>query len=223
MAFSLITSVTGGTNSNGATTSSVNTTGADLIIVSVGWYGNGAAPSISDSKSNSYTGLTAKSNISIGNRLFYVENPTVGSGHTFTVSAASGYPSICVLAFSGKNASAAFDQQNGAIGSATSIQPGSVTPTIGNELVVCGLGHENNSGATPTINGGFTAITKGYSGGAYEGSGLAYLIQTTATAANPTWSITNSAALASTIATFKSSVTFVPNPYYYLHHVAGRV
>lgn len=223
MAYALIASTSkGGSSNQTVTTNAIDTTGANLIVLNIGYY-SGTVPTIAptDSKGNTWTALTAHAqpdSTRIGNQMFYCVNPTVGSGHTFTqqdlVNAA--YPSMQVLAFSGAHASP-FDQQTGTVSATTqsSLATGSLTPPENNCLVVAGLGHEVNSGGAVSIDGGFTSTTEAYVGGTSEGSGIAYLIQTTATAANPTWNVTNNAGLAVTLAVFKAaggavSVVYAP-------------
>lgn len=185
-----------------ATTSAIDTTGANLIVISVG-DGNSSAPT--DSKSNTWTGLTAITGGSTRGRLYYSYAPTVGTGHTFTVP--HSYGAIAVAAFSGATA-APFDVENGTFdsdGGGTS-QPGSVTPSENSEIVIAGLGI-GGSANTLSINGGFTiaASVDGISGTQY-GAAIAYLIQTTAAAANPTWSYSGgSTAICATIASFKDT------------------
>lgn len=197
--------------SSGVTTDAVDSSsvGANgLIVVSVGFYNVlDPVPVLTDSKVNSWSGLTVQNGNVIANRLFYCFNPIVGIGHTFTLAgSAATYPGISVAGWPGSVASP-FDQQNGGAASTGSTQAtGSVTPSEANELVIAGLGHDDNSGAAVSIGGGFTAINSASSPGNAVGSGLAYLIQTSAVAANPTWNITNSAptGIAATIATFKA-------------------
>ncbi len=214
MAYALVVATSKGGNTNQTiTTDAVNTTGADLIVINVGYY-SGTTPTIapSDSKGNTWTALTAHNQVStlVGNRMFYCAAPTVGSGHTFTQEdlVANAYPSIQMLAFSGAHASP-FDQQTGAVssGSASTLATGSLTPSEDNCLVVAGLGHEVNSAGAVSINGGFTATTEAYVGSTSEGSGCAYLIQTSAASANPTWNVTNNTGIAATLATFKAAAT----------------
>ena len=198
---------------NGGTTSpGIDTTGADFIALSVGYYspsGVIVAGNISDNKSNGNpTALTSYlSDDGEGStRLFYWQAPTVGSGHTWTLTGVlSSFVSVCVVAVSGSVASP-FDQENGAgsASSVTTIQPGSITPTEGNELVLCSYGGDF-SGSPLSINGGFTIIDQVATiGGASYASSLAYLIQTSAAAANPAWS-GFSAHCASAIASFKDT------------------
>lgn len=193
------------TDNTNVTSDAIDTTGYDLIVIGITNAGTAAATP-TDSKGNTWTALTGQTGGGVISRFWYCINPTVGSGHTFSTSQAFSYPSIFVLAIAGA-AAAGFDQQNGtASASATSIQPGSITPTEDNELVVA-LCTNDDTGNTLSINGGFTIaqqnVTVAFQA---EGGGLAYLIQTTATAANPTWSWGGSSEAASTvIASFKAA------------------
>lgn len=194
------------TNSTSVTSDAIDTTGYNLIVIGITTALNTAATP-TDSKGNTWTALTGQGAGNVYARLWYSINPTVGSGHTFSTSGSATYPSIFVLAIAGA-AAAGFDQQNGAASaSATSVQPGSITPTEDNELIVA-LCTNDDTGNTLSINGGFTIAQQNVSVGAQaEGGGLAYLIQTTATAANPTWSWGGSSeAVATVIASFKAAV-----------------
>src|SRR5215471_5785447 len=152
MAYSLVANIGAGLGVNGGTTGSINTTGADLIVVNV--VGADVSLSLSDSKGNTYTPLTAQSRNSLISQLFYVQAPTVGSGHTFTVSASSIFAAIQVTAWSGSAASP-FDVETGATGvSITSLQTGSLTPGQDNELLVTGLLFDHSN--TVSIDLGFT-------------------------------------------------------------------
>lgn len=196
MAIALVTNTAKGTAQNGGTTNAIDTTGANLIVVAIAYF-SGTISSISDSKSNTWTALTNAANGSNEFRLFYCLNPTVGSGHTFTVSASSQYPTICVAAFSGVKTASAFDQQS-AVGSTN---PGSVTPTEDNELVVTGLCGDCD--ATSTYSGFTVTNAIAFTGGSFMGGAMAYKVQTTATTVNTAWSATGSVR-ASGIATFKA-------------------
>ena len=95
MALIVADSASGGA---GGSTGSVDTTGA-TILIAVGVADSGT-PSITDSKGNTWNSLTQ-----VGGsfptyhrcRLYYVENPTVGTGHTFTVAGTNA--SACFAAF----------------------------------------------------------------------------------------------------------------------------
>ena len=108
------------------------------------------------------------------------------------------------MAFSGANTSSPFDVENGANSlSASSLATGSITPSADNCLVVAGLTFDNNASGAVSIDSGMTAISTAYSGGASMGTGLAYKVQSSLAAINPTWNITNAAALAASVASFK--------------------
>lgn len=206
MAYALINSTTGVGTVSSVTTGSIDTTGADLIVIGVA-YNTGAPPTITDSKGNTWTPLTAKAVTSNGtSRLYYCQAPNVGTGHTFSNTGVNNFATLCVLAFSGSLATP-FDVQNGATNAAAStLATGSITPSLDNELVVTHFMYSATA-ATPTINGGFaTAIAQNFVSGNNYGGAMSYLIQTIASAANPTWSEAGgSTGIAATIASFKVS------------------
>lgn len=200
MTFALLSSSVGV-----ATTAAIDTTGAKLIVLTAGMDANAT---VSDSKGNTWSALTQLSGGSDLNgnanaaRFWYCVNPTVGSGHTFTVS--QGYAAISAMAFSATG-TPSFDAQatGGGSWSATNLQAAtSLTPAAANGLVVSGV-CLGGLASSPSINGGFTVASSvnGVSGTSY-GVGAAYLIQTTAAAAQPTWSWTNAAGSATVLAAF---------------------
>ena len=206
MAIALVTSTSASSSDAGETcvTSAINTTGASLLVVGLSFDYDGGG-SVSDSKSNTWNALTISGASGGGGaKLFYATNPTVGSGHTFSAGASFLYASIFVLAFSGAKTTSPFDQQNGASGDATTLATGSVTPSENNEVLVTVL-EINGAGLPVSINSSFIKQeSKEFSGGNAYGGSIAYLIQTTAGAVNPTWTRTNSNPLATRIATFKA-------------------
>lgn len=215
MAFALIASVNAGGDSSTCTTGSIDTTGANLIVVYVAGYEPGGGITLTDSKSNSWTALT-KSDAAggINGQLYYCYNGTVGSGHTFTGT--NSYPNLSVMAFSGA-ATSPYSAESGASGSAGTIQPGNITPAEDNMLLVCGCS-QGSTITGMTIDGGFTEASADAAGSAFRVAG-AYLIQTTAAAANPTWTI-NSGGYGNVarMATFKAAAGGgggVFTPYYY--------
>jgi hypothetical protein len=172
-----------------ATTSGINTSGATLLIVSVASWHNTGVPSVSDSKGNSWTQLTSYIGGSNGTRqtLYYCASPKVGPSHTFTASISGGFPSITVQAWSGAAVSP-FDQQNGnSSSSASTLQPGSITPSQNNELVVSGICV--GTLVTLAVDSGLVITDQiGYGGANNFGGGLAYWIESVAAAINPIWS-----------------------------------
>jgi hypothetical protein len=147
-----------GSNSN-PTTGAVDTTGGNFVVVSGGIFNSaqGANPgTVSDSKGNTYTALTARnSGGKVTQALYYCANATCGPGHTFTLT--NGFSSLSVAVFSGVSASP-FDQQSG-VGSnttSTTIQPGSIAPGAANSLLVTGFTCNAASSPAIGIDSGFT-------------------------------------------------------------------
>lgn len=206
----------GGTGTpNGVTTGAINTTGANFCAQFLADYTPGSGEAFSDNKGNSYSALAASENTNVRAQFAYAENATTGTSHTFSVSGTGIYPTLGAIACSGVKTSGSFDQQNGAVtgGASTTIQPGSVTPTENNELVLTGVCF--GQAASVTVNLGFTEIADiAFSSGNYFQMGLAYEIQTTATARNPTWTSGTSEEGAARIATFKAQPTAMINKFH---------
>jgi len=205
VAFALVTSVKSGTNSGGTTSSGIDTSGADLLVMVVGHYAGASTPAVSDSKGNTWTALTAYTEAGdITVTVFYAKNATVGSGHTFTVSGANCYAGICVGAFSGSNTTAPFDAVTGSNGNNSTSNPGSLTPSEANCLVIVGANmkfeHLSSIGSGYTIAQDLTP-----SAGSWYGTTLCYIVQTSAAATNPTLTYTTATAFANAIASFKAA------------------
>lgn len=201
-----------GTTSNNATTADINTTGANLIVMGVVSYSagdGGTSYTVSDNKGNSWT-ISSNSSASSQARvrMGFTIPTSVGSSHHFTasmVNAGSYYMVVCVSAWSAASSVSVFDQENGATaGSGTSLATGSITPTENNEVVVTMVGPTTAN--TLTINSGYTATdVVNYLPGTHLAGGMAYLVQTSAGATNPTWSWTSSSDVAARIASFKAT------------------
>lgn len=208
MAYSLISSVATGGSANGVTSGSIDTSGADLIVVAASQYGNGQAnATLTDSKGNTWTQLTQYHN-SVPDvtriTLYYCFAPTVGSGHTFTLSRTDSYPSVAAMAFSGSITSP-FGNENGDRGTAvTSVATGSITPPEDDCLVVSALGYDT-PGSGATVNSSLTGLVGTTpTTGQYQGIGMAYIVQTAAGAINPTWSWSGATYGNATVASFKA-------------------
>lgn len=208
MSYALIGSgTTKGGNASGVTTNTYDTTGAVILVAVVAYDAAGTGNTMADNKSNTWTALTAQTGFdaAVRVRIFWCNPTSVGSGHTFSYTGTNVYAAITVFAFSGP-AISALDVQNGAgNGSATlTLQTGSVTPNLANELLVTGLGYEGPTNVAVTINQSFsTPLQTASVGGSSYGVAGSYLIETTATAKNPTWTLdTAAAAMAAAIATF---------------------
>lgn len=212
MTYALVAHTVGfSTTSNGFTSSSINTTGADLLIVGLSEGGGVNNGTIFDSKGNSWGKLTQAINNGKSSELWFAWNPIVGTGHTFSVTGTTDFPALCVAAFSGsQTTSSPFDVQNSANAlSASTLATGSITPGSANELVVTCL-QSDGQGLAATISGGFTVLdsTTDASFG-HQSASFAYLIQTTATAANPTWTRpSGSSTITANIASFRIPPTY---------------
>lgn len=182
---------TGASNaSSGAayTSSGINTTGAKYLAVCV-TSGNGTFGTVTDSKSNIWTPLTSQFALFTGGQLFYSLNPTVGTGHTFSVGTGGTFSTMEVASFSGGLQS--FDVENGAAAGMTgsSAQGGTVTPSAASSLVLSCVSAQRGQAQVSSVNSGFTITDNVGEGAAGSGSALAYIIQTAITPENPTWTL----------------------------------
>ena len=203
MAYAFIAQTGFANGSGGGTSSAIDTTGANLIVI-VAARLEGSAPTISDSASNTWSALTVRnSGNSAAVRIYYVFAPTTSATHTFTSSGANTYGSLSILAFSG-SVTSPFDAENGAgATTGTSRATGSVTPAEDNELFIAGIafGVEVTGLA---IDSTFIGLNHYIAGGTSIDVGSAYKIQTTGGAENPTFSWTTSSDNAAAIACFKA-------------------
>lgn len=207
MAITFVNSVASGLGTNGGTTDAFDSTGANFIVVTLAMW-ESPAPSISDNKGNTYTVLTLTgTGTGASACIAYAKNATVGTGHTVTVSASDIYPGAVVAAFAGVDTTSPFDVQNGASSNyGTTKQPGSVTPTNDNSVVITAE-RFGDSSPSETIDSPFTgnAILLAYGdSGSSQGNLTSYEIQTTATARNPTFSGVSTSRTAK-IAVFKAA------------------
>ena len=214
MAIALVNHVSAKSSAGGSITSSaINNTGATLLVAAMSYYvGSGGSSAISDSSGNTWTPLTLRSDNTANLRLqcYYCANPTVSSSQTFTAtSTGSSFPAIAVASFSGVTTSTPFDQENGGgVAASTTHQPGSITPTQSNELIITGI--ECNGSTANSIDSSYT-ITDSVApvGGGNVGVALAYLVQGAASASNPTWTMSASDTAALEIASFKATAAAV--------------
>lgn len=194
------TTISGAT---GGTTPGINTTSASLIIISVS-YISGSTPTPTDSYNNTWLSLTSQTFVTAYNQLFYVLNPIVGPGHTFSTTGTTS--AIEVASFSNVLSFASI--QNGTQGSGNPIATGSVSPLTNNCLIVSGINFI--SAGAVSINSGFTITNQNnFATGVNNGGALAYLVQTSATAANPQWTL-GAGGASTTIAVFTNGSLQLP-------------
>lgn len=182
----------GGDQDGTAPTPAIDTTGANLMVVSVSWYfGVTGAGTLTDSKGNTWTGLTSVATTSFKSQLFYCFNPAVGSGHTVSYAGTFTVPVICVSAWSGIVTSP-FDAENGAFNnSASTISTGSISASQ-DALVISGF-MTAEAGATGMGATGFTLLDEvpGTFGQNLPGAHAYKIIP--AGSANASWSYTGAA------------------------------
>lgn len=191
-----------------ATTRSMNTTGASLIVIMIPQYDGVTFGTLTDSKSNTWTSLgVARVLSTVALYVYYCANPTVGSGHTFTYTKSGSYCDIMVAALGNTVTSSPIDQTNNSFtASGTSSQAGSITPGYNNEMVL--IGTVTSNVGTVSINSGYsTAVSIPFTSSVNQGGYMAFANQTAASATNPTFSGTVSGPWASYIL----SINWKPN------------
>lgn len=170
------------------TTASLNTSGASLLAVYVAYDSVGAT--LSDSKGNSWTGLTAN-NTAGGSRgrWWYCASPSsVGASHTFSSSVS--YAAVFVVALSGTKTTSPIDVESTAVAAAVAtLASGTVTPSEDGCIVLAGIAIGGSSTSPAFASPLTNAQQKNAVTGTNYGGAIAYEIQTTATARNPsaTW------------------------------------
>jgi hypothetical protein len=177
---------------SGVASSAIDTTGGNTIEFTVS-YLTGSVPTIADSKGNTYgspVGTPPSAGGLVSNALWRVAGATCGSGHTFTVTHGGSFLAFAVTVFSGGATSGIDDQTP--VGNATTgqgtIAPGSRTASENDTLFISSAMCSDGQ-SLASIDGGFTIAAAVAATGSNFGCGIAYLRQTTAAAANPTWTL----------------------------------
>lgn len=196
-------------SANGTTTSAIDTTGAKFIILQMTWGQSVPGGTPTDNKGNTWTPLTQHPSGSMGSQLFYCIAPTVGTGHTFAYVETAQFGSLGVQAFDDNVV--AFDQEGPASASGATVTSSSITPAGTGYLVICGATPFNVS--LTTINSPWNiSDTIPLTGGVNFAAGMAWQLQTTATATSMIWQMPGGGVGAGSIASFQvvSSVTIEP-------------
>jgi len=169
-------------------TVTLSTVGDSLIVACASAdQGQGNSQTVSDNRGNTWTRVASPQRL--GSTQIELWYALVTSANASTAVQYSGnFSDLAVATFAGTATSSVTDgAATGATsGFSTSIQPGSITPSQANGLLAACWGADPTTG-TLAINGSFTITNSSITGG-NTAVGLGYLIQTTATAANPTWS-----------------------------------
>lgn len=179
------------------TTAGITTTGATLLVVAVSSWALSTVGTVSDSKGNTWTPLTAQPVASDARaQLFYATNPVVGTSHTFTYTGPpSGNAAYCALgvgAWSGVRTVTPFDGESGAVnpgGTVTSQTAGTLTPSRSGDLVVTALGQGATGTGTAAVSGGFSVAAGLPSASNILGVSLAWQVNATTLPTTPTWTV----------------------------------
>lgn len=202
MAIALVASVKGASTGSSFNTTGapIDTTGATLLVATLTYFNVDLMAQLTDSFGNTWALLPRRFQTDTAARVFYCPNPIVGTGHTFAVTQ-NQFGSLVVAAFSGVNKLQPLDVQNGATGTGSTLQTGSVTPTNTNSLVVAALGFRNSGATLSSIDSSFTIIDTDTTSGTLHGS-LAYIVETSIVAKNPTWTFSGGVNACTEIAVF---------------------
>jgi len=221
------------TNQVDTVTLTLNSTGGNLIHVAVSEYqGAGAFCTLADSNGITWNLRDTRSvSGSIQLRLWDAQ-PTggqVGAGHSFTCQATgqTNLSSMAVVVWANAAASASFQSATGNVACmacSTATTP-SVTPANANSLVITAVAFDGPGSPIPdtsSISGSFTirehmpcnacdAPATGTADG--FGIGFAYLVQTAAASAGPTWTLNTAVDnVVTDIAVYKSNVVTPTGP-----------
>lgn len=175
----------GSANAHTVDMPSLNSTGSSVGYMCTSSAGNLV---VSDNKGGTWTEIDSQGPATEA-RLWKGTGATWGSGHVVSITEnGTRYPSGVVAFFSGVT-------QNGTpvknSADASSIQPGSVTPSNATNILIACLAASANTG-TISASGGYTMSGQvAYADGQRLAAGMAHLVQSTATAGNPTLSWTS--------------------------------
>ena len=205
---SLIASASNYAFASPITTAGIDTTGAKTIAIYVCTVTAVSTTAVTDSNGNTYTARTIYNNGTVRARWYYCLNPTVGAGHTFTLTT-TGTPlgGLAVLAFSEECTYA--DESGGSASATTTIQPGSQTPSADGALLVYGVSGFASAISLSSVSIGTIGPNQAGVSSVCYGFACAYYVQPTAGAINPTMTIGASGSYAASMLQF--SVTALPD------------
>jgi hypothetical protein len=186
-------------------TCTINSTGANLIVVAVVAGGLSTTTAPTENNGNTFQTPAAAGCVVGTNRgatqIYYIFSPTVGSSHIFTGHASGNI--YFVSAWSGVlTGSGVYDTGNSRCtlgGAGTAYTTGSVTPSSANELLVSVALNDDTSTAF-TLPTNFTQIDTSTSWGQEK---AAYYVYPSTSATNPSWTNTAQPDGGAAIAVFK--------------------
>ena len=191
---------------NTTTTTGIDTTRADLIVVCHTQYSGAQVATLSDSYGNTWIGTTARTTSVAFVRIYYCRATSVGINHTFTLTTLGNntYGTLEVAAFEGSKLSP-FDVEMGITStSATSLTVGPVTPAQDGSLIVTGLCATDGSSGM-TVNSPFVLTNAvNWVSGVNESGALGYSVQSRAGAISATWNWSGASHGAASVVVFSS-------------------
>lgn len=212
MALGIGANVAAGYSSTSGVTTAGQTTqsSGSILVIGAAWEGDSTPPTISDSKSNSYTLIgsaeQASSYPSYG-AIWYCENATGGSSHTFTVNKTNSYASIFVLEITGGALSGSLDQENAAASDTSSpVTSGTITTTSANQILIGFTSLSCFAATTITANNSFTKQLEITSTSSWQGA-LAYRIVSSTGTYEADFTVTSLTSGSGHIASFKEAAS----------------
>lgn len=186
--------------------------GSNLIVAGCATFASGGF-AFSDSKSNSWTALTRRTDgVTNSTQHYYCLNPSVGTAHTFTWNGT--LEGNDVTAWRGAKSSSVVDQESG---TTSGTQPGSLTPSVNGCLIFTSVAGGTDTSA-PTIDSGFTIVgNRAFVTSVNLNSGAAFLVQDSAAAINPAWSDSGCVAMTVFLPPATASATSFPFSKPYRH------
>lgn len=182
------TNVGAAANTN-ATSAAIDTTGETLLVIvglQVSIVTATTIPTPTDSKGNTWASLTLYTSGAVVARvqIWYVCNPTVGTGHTVTIT---GNPAANTYVFAGFHGGVGggagclvSGSGNGVAGGTQ--KPGSVTPSAAGDLLITALAGDNH--VNVAVTGGLSIFETSTAASAGR---AAWLSAANTSAVDPTW------------------------------------
>jgi hypothetical protein len=211
MAITLGVHTATGYTSPGSTTTTGITTQAtgSLDIVGTVSESSSAAPTITDTYSNTWTLVDSRE---VGSwpawiHLYTCENAVGGPGHTITATKAAGYTTVFFAEFIGVEIASALDQVTGAANDPNNpITSGSISTTTANQLLIGFCGTVGTGVASFSFNNSFTLLDEITSFSFWQGA-LGYRIVSATGTYEASVDDSNFTTGAAIIASFKELVT----------------
>jgi len=137
--------ISGSADGSGFTTTAINSTTATFCYAAIANFtGTGHDDSLSDSNMNTWTALTPQTDASNHKiAAYYAVNPSVGMGHTATLTDTGGgsaFSSVWFGCFSGVITASPLDTQTGTTGTNVATQPsGSITTSASTNIAITAI------------------------------------------------------------------------------------